>query len=112
MSVADARSDLERHSSLKSADLRAEFSGSSRKPGQIPLSPDRAPTSPRGRPQVTPQAPLVTTPHTGSGRSTPSSDSQRWRQVQPAKPLTGSDPKAKRPSFSTAAGVNRQVAWQ
>ncbi|KAL0022501.1 hypothetical protein WJX79_002808 [Trebouxia sp. C0005] len=52
MSVADARSDLERHSSLKSADLRAEFSGSSRKPGQIPLSPDRAPTSPRGRPQA------------------------------------------------------------
>ncbi|KAL0022870.1 hypothetical protein WJX77_001841 [Trebouxia sp. C0004] len=100
LSVADARSDLERHSSLKSADLRVEFGGSSRRPGQSPLSPERAPTSPRGRPLVTPQAALVTTPHTGSGRSTPSSNSQRWRQVQPAKPQTGSDPKPKRPSFS------------
>lgn len=115
LSVADARSDLERHSSLRSADLRAELSGSSRRSGQIPASPDRVPNSPRGRLVQASQAPLTASDLTGSGTSHCKSDSQRKRQpgqIQPAKPLIDLHPRPKRPSFASAAGQNRPSAWQ
>ena len=117
LSVADARSDLERHSSLRSADLKAEFSGSSRRAGQVLASPDTAPNSPSGR-RIQAIYGLTNTgegPGYSSGASTPNSDSQRRRPPgqshMPAKPMIDS-PRAKRPSFSSAAGQQRQAAWQ
>lgn len=103
LSVADACSDLERHSSLKSSDLRY-VSGLGHRSGQVPASPKQQ------------------TPQTSSGRSSalssPRDGSQRRRQpagsVQSGlAPARGSAPK--RPSFSSDAspsGQRRQAAWE
>lgn len=116
MSVADARSDLERHSSLRSAGLSAEISSSSTRALHTPSALKRAAYSPSEPPVQLIQAPVSTVDHFayGSGTSTPKSDSQRRRQpgqIQPARPLIGS-PRAKRPSFSSDASQLRQAAWQ
>lgn len=114
LSVADARSDLERHSSLRPADLRSELSTSGQRAGQHPTSPDRPPSSPASRLPQTPQTPsgfssALSSPGAGSQRHwQPSSahDQSAMSSVRPSVP--------KRPSFSSGGGPSRQhrqAAW-
>lgn len=112
LSVADARSDLERHSSLRAADLRSELSTSGQRAGQLPISPDRPPSSPASR---LPQTPQFYSGQT-SALSSPRDGYHRHRQQTSAQSATSTVRPSvpKRPSFSSGGGPSRQhrqAAW-